>query len=211
MARCARSDHCGTARGIRSGTNEVPTHATIRQRRGSGASIGRGAVDAARVRVPFHAMGELKDQIRTDLKNSMKAKDTVRTGTLRMVLSALQAEEVAGKEARTLTDDEVLKIIAKESKKRLEAAQVFDDAGRSELAQKERAEEEILSGYLPEQLSDDEVSALVDGAIAEVREQAGEDPGMRQMGQVMKAATARAAGRADGARLSAVVKSRLAQ
>lgn len=156
-------------------------------------------------------MGELKDQIRTDLKNSMKAKDTVRTGTLRMVLSALQAEEVAGKEARTLTDDEVLKIIAKESKKRLEAAQVFDDAGRSELAQKERAEEEILSGYLPEQLSDDEVSALVDGAIAEVREQAGEDPGMRQMGQVMKAATARAAGRADGARLSAVVKSRLAQ
>ena len=156
-------------------------------------------------------MGELKDQIRTDLTNSMKAKDTVRTGTLRMVLSALQAEEVAGKEARSLSDDEVLKVIAKESKKRLEAAQVFDDAGRAELAQKERAEEEVLSGYLPKQLDDDEVSELVDAAIAEVRGQSGDEPGMRQMGQVMKAATARAAGRADGSRLSAVVKARLTQ
>lgn len=156
-------------------------------------------------------MGELKDQIRTDLTNSMKAKDTVRTGTLRMVLSALQAEEVAGKEARSLSDDEVLKVIAKESKKRLEAAQVFDDAGRAELAQKERAEEEVLSAYLPKQLDDDEVSELVDAAIAEVRGQSGDEPGMRQMGQVMKAATARAAGRADGSRLSAVVKARLTQ
>jgi len=156
-------------------------------------------------------MGELKDQIRTDLTNSMKAKDTVRTGTLRMVLSALQAEEVAGEEARSLSDDEVLKVIAKESKKRLEAAQVFDDAGRAELAQKERAEEEVLSGYLPKQLDDDEVSELVDAAIAEVRGQSGDEPGMRQMGQVMKAATARAAGRADGSRLSAVVKARLTQ
>ncbi|WP_182359028.1 GatB/YqeY domain-containing protein [Tomitella gaofuii] len=155
-------------------------------------------------------MGELKDQIRGDLTASMKAKDPLRTGTLRMVLSAVQAEEVAGKEARTLTDDEVLKVIAKESKKRLEAAQVFDDAGRAELARKERAEEEILAAYLPRQLDDDELGRVVDEAVAEVREQLGAEPGMRQMGQIMKAATARAAGRADGSRLSSVVKSRLA-
>ncbi|QDQ96438.1 GatB/YqeY domain-containing protein [Tomitella fengzijianii] len=155
-------------------------------------------------------MGELKDQIRADLTASMKAKDALRTGTLRMVLSAVQAEEVAGKEARTLTDDEVLKVIAKESKKRLEAAQVFDDADRAELAQKERAEEEILAAYLPQQLDDDELAQVADAAIAEVREQLGEQPGMRQMGQVMKAATARAAGRADGSRLSGAVRSRLA-
>ncbi len=154
-------------------------------------------------------MGELKDAIRADLTTSMKAKDTVRTGTLRMVLAAVQAEEVAGKEARELSDAEVLKVIAKESKKRLEAAQVFDDAGRGELAAKERAEEEILAGYLPKQLDDAELAAVVDAAVAEVREQVGEAPGMRQMGQVMKAATARAEGRADGARLSAAVKARL--
>ncbi|MDN5760580.1 MAG: GatB/YqeY domain-containing protein, partial [Tomitella sp.] len=99
-------------------------------------------------------MGELKAKIRDDLKTSMKAKDSVRTGTIRMVLAAVQSEEVAGKEARELSDAEILKVIAKESKKRLEAAQVFDDAGRAELADKERAEEQILADYLPRQLGD---------------------------------------------------------
>lgn len=154
-------------------------------------------------------MGELKAKIRDDLKTSMKAKDSVRTGTIRMVLAAVQSEEVAGKEARELSDAEILKVIAKESKKRLEAAQVFDDAGRAELAEKERAEDRILSDYLPRQLGDDEVAELVDASIAQVREQLGEEPGMRQMGQVMKVATERAAGRADGSRISSAVKSRL--
>ncbi|MDN5759472.1 MAG: GatB/YqeY domain-containing protein, partial [Tomitella sp.] len=92
---------------------------------------------------------------------------------------------------------------------RLEAAQVFDDAGRAELAEKERAEDRILSGYLPPRLGDDEVAELVDASIAQVREQLDEEPGMRQMGQVMKVATERAAGRADGSRISSAVKSRL--
>ena len=140
----------------------------------------------------------------------MKARDALTTGTLRMLLAAVQAEEVAGKAARELSDDEVLKVYAKEAKKRAEAAQLFDDAGRPELAEKERAEGEIIAAYLPAPLDDDAISALVDEAIAEVRSQTGEELGIRQMGQVMKSATARAGGGADGTRLSAIVKAKLA-
>ena len=140
----------------------------------------------------------------------MKARDAVTTGTLRMMLAAVQAEEVAGKAARVLSDDEVLKVFAKEAKKRAEAAQLFDDAGRPELAEKERAEGEVIDAYLPAQLDDDAVAALVEEAIAEVRGQTGEAPGMRQMGQVMKAASARAGGGADGSRISALVRAKLA-
>lgn len=154
-------------------------------------------------------MAELKARIRADLTASMKAKDTLRTGTLRMALAAVQAAEVAGSEARELSDAEVVKVLAKESKKRLESAGVYDDAGRAELADKERAEERILAEYLPAQLDDAELAELVEAAIGQVRDELGEEPGMRQMGQVMKVATARADGRADGKRLSAAVKSRL--
>lgn len=144
------------------------------------------------------------------MTTAMKARDALTTGTLRMLLAAVQAEEVAGKAARVLSDEEVLKVFAKEAKKRAEAAQLFDDAGRPELADKERAEGEIIAAYLPTPLDDDALAALVAEAIAEVQEQTGEAPGMRQMGQVMKAATVRAAGRADGNRISALVKAQLA-
>ncbi len=155
-------------------------------------------------------MSELKARLRADLTASMKAKDTLRTQTLRMALAAITSAEVAGAQARELSDDEVTAVLAKESKKRGEAATVFAGAGRTELADKERAEAAILDGYLPAQLSDAELDDLVGGVLAQVTEQLGERPGMRQMGQVMKAANALVAGRADGARVAAAVKSRLA-
>ncbi len=144
------------------------------------------------------------------MTTSMKARDALTTGTLRMLLAAVQAEEVAGKVARELSDEEVLKVFAKEAKKRAEAAQLFDDASRPELADKERAEGVVIAAYLPAPLDDDAVAALVAEAMAEVQAQTGEAPGMRQMGQVMKAATARAAGGADGTRISAIVRAKLA-
>lgn len=155
-------------------------------------------------------MAELKARLRADLTASMKAKDTLRTQTLRMALAAITSAEVAGKQARELSDDEVVAVLAKESKKRGEAATVFADAGRGELADKERAEAVILDEYLPAQLSDADLTDLVDTAVAQVTEQLGEPPSMRQMGQVMKAATGLVAGRAEGSRVAAAVRSRLA-
>jgi len=139
----------------------------------------------------------------------MKAQDKLVTATLRMVLAAIQTEEVSGKEPRELTDEEVLKVLARESRKRGEAAQIYITNGRGELAANERAEADIIDGYLPTQLDDDELANVVNTAIAQVSEENGEAPGMKQMGQVMKAANAIAAGRADGARISAAVKDRL--
>lgn len=154
-------------------------------------------------------MAELKARIRTDLTAAMRAKDVLVVSTLRMVLSAVQMEEVAGTTARELSDDEVLKVLAKEAKKRAESAEAFAGAGREELAVKERAEGEVLATYLPTQLSDEEVAALAADAVAQVAADSGQAPGMRQMGQVMKLAGAAAAGRADGARVSAAVKAHL--
>lgn len=139
----------------------------------------------------------------------MKAKDKLQTATLRMVLAAIQTEEVSGKAPRELSDDEVLKVLAKESRKRGEAAEIYITNGRGELAANERAEASVIDAYLPTQLNDDEVANVVNTAIAQVAEENGEAPGMKQMGQVMKAATAIAEGRADGARISAAVKDRL--
>ncbi|MBF6333914.1 GatB/YqeY domain-containing protein [Nocardia transvalensis] len=154
-------------------------------------------------------MSELKAKLRADLTAAMKNKDALRTGTLRMLLAAVQTAEVAGSQARELTDAEVIAVLSKEAKKRNEAAVVYEQAGRGELAANERAEEEIIDEYLPTPLTDAEVADIADTAIANVAEQLGERPGMKQMGQVMKIATQLAAGRADGSRLSAAVKSRL--
>lgn len=151
----------------------------------------------------------LKDKLRSDMVASMKAKDPLRTGTLRMLIAAVQTEEVAGKEARVLTDDEIIKVLAKESKKRGESAEIYTENGRGELAAKERAEAQIIDEYLPTPLTDAELVDVVDTAMAQVAEEIGERPGMRQMGQVIKAASALAKGKADGARISAAVKSRL--
>ncbi|WP_040766014.1 GatB/YqeY domain-containing protein [Tsukamurella sp. 1534] len=154
-------------------------------------------------------MSEVKAAIRDDLKTAMKAKDTLVTGTLRMLLSAIQAEETSGT-AHALTDEEFLKVVAREVKKRGEAAEIFTENGRDELAAKERAEADVMARYLPQQLGDDELNALVDDAVAQVKDELGDDPTVRNMGQVMKIATAKAAGAADGKRLSAAVKARLA-
>lgn len=154
-------------------------------------------------------MAELKGRLRSDLTSAMKAQDKLRTATLRMLLAAVQAEEVSGKQVRELTDAEVLKVLTREGKKRGEAAEIFITNGRGELAANERAEASVIEEYLPTQLDDDEVAHAVDTAMAQVAEQLGERPGPKQMGLVMKAATAIVAGKADGGRVAAAVKDRL--
>ncbi|OZE22729.1 glutamyl-tRNA amidotransferase [Rhodococcus sp. 05-2254-6] len=154
-------------------------------------------------------MSELKARLRTDLTAAMKAKDKLRLATLRMILAAIQTEEVSGKEAHDLTDDDVLKVLAKEAKKRGESAEIYTQNGRGELAANERAEAQIIDEYLPTPLTDEELASIVDTAIAQVAEDLGERPAMKQMGQVMKIASGLAAGKADGSRLSKAVKDRL--
>jgi uncharacterized protein len=150
-------------------------------------------------------MPPLKERLRADLTASMKDRDEVRTRTLRMALTSIGNEEVSGKAARELSDDEVLKILARESKRRREAAEAFQDAGRSEQASAERAEDAVLAEYLPAQLSDADLTEIVAAVIAETGAS-----GMPAMGQVMKAATPRVAGRAEGGRVAAEVRRQLA-
>jgi len=154
-------------------------------------------------------VAELKDRLRSDLTAAMKSQDKLRTKTLRMLLAAIQTEEVSGKQARDLGDDEVIKVLAREARKRGEAAEIYTQNGRGELAAEEHAEARIIDEYLPTPLTDAEVADVVDTAIAQVAEEIGERPSVKQMGMVMKAATAIAAGKADGSRLSAAVKERL--
>jgi hypothetical protein len=149
-------------------------------------------------------VSELKDRLQSDLTTAIRGRDEVATATLRMALAAITTEEVAGSNARELSDDEVLKVLARESKKRREAAEAFGSAGREELAERERAEGTVLERYLPAQLDDAAVSELVAAAIAETG--AG---GMQQMGAVMRVAQQKAAGRADGKRLSTEVRRQL--
>jgi len=145
---------------------------------------------------------QLKSTLRTDLHASMREQDRLRSETLRMALTAITNEEVSGKTARELSDDEVLKVLAREAKKRREAATAYTGAKRPELAAKEEAELAILEAYLPAQLTDAELEALVARALTETGA-----TGMAQMGQVMKVASALVAGRADGGRVAAIVKS----
>jgi uncharacterized protein len=147
----------------------------------------------------------LKDRLRADLTAAMKERDELRTATLRMVLAAVTAEEVAGKEARELTDDEVQAVLRREAKKRREAAEAFAAAGRAEQAAREGAEGDVVAGYLPAQLGDADLAALV----ADVVTRTGAS-GMKDMGRVMGAAQQAVAGRADGARLAAEVRRQLA-
>jgi len=154
-------------------------------------------------------MAELKARLQSDLTASMKARDQLRTATLRLVLTAIRNEELSGKQSRELTDDEVLKVLAKESKKRGEAAEIYTQNGRGELAAEEHAEARVIDEYLPTPLTEAELADVADTAIAQVAEEIGERPSIRRMGQVMKAANVIAAGKADGARLAAAVKERL--
>jgi uncharacterized protein YqeY len=150
-------------------------------------------------------MPELKARLKADLNTSMKARDELTTATLRMALTAITTEEVAGKTARELTDDEVLKVLGREAKKRREAAEAFDQAGRAELADRERAEGGVLDGSLPAQRDD---AALVDLVRAAIAESGATAP--NQMGAVMKLVQPRVAGRADGKRVSDEVRRQLA-
>ena len=143
----------------------------------------------------------MKATLQADLTEAIRERDQVRAGTLRMSLTAVTNAEVSGSEARELSDDDVLTVLAKEAKKRREAAEAYDGAGRAELAARERAELTVLEGYLPAQLADDELDRLVAEAVAETGA-----TGMPQMGQVMKAAQPRVAGRAEGGRVAAAVK-----
>lgn len=152
-------------------------------------------------------MAEMKDRLQSDLSASMKARDEVRSGTIRMVLSAVSTEEVSGKQARELSDDDVMTVLGREAKKRREAADAYDAAGRAELADKERAELAVIEGYLPDQLSDEEVRAIVDAAVAEVASSGAE--GGKAMGAVMKIVQPKVKGRADGNQVAALVKSAL--
>jgi uncharacterized protein len=147
---------------------------------------------------------ELKDRLRADLTTAMKSRDELRTATLRMVLTAVTAEEVSGKEARELTDDEVEAVLRREAKKRREAAEAFAGAGRTEQAQRESAEGEVVAAYLPAQLEDADLVALV----ADVITRTGAS-GMKDMGKVMGAANKEVAGRADGGRVAAEVRRQL--
>ena len=149
-------------------------------------------------------MAALKDRLRSDLTTALKARDRLRADTIRMVLTAITNAEVAGTEARELSDEDVIGVLTSEAKKRREAAEAFDGAGRAELAQKERDEAAVLADYLPEPLTTEEVAALVRAAI----EQTGADS-MKQMGQVMGAVTPRTKGRADGGAVAAEVRRQL--
>jgi uncharacterized protein YqeY len=149
-------------------------------------------------------MAELKERLRADLNEAMRARDQVRMRTLRMALSSITNEEVAGKAARDLTDDEVMRVLIREAKKRREAAEAFGAAGRAEQAAAELAEGEVLAGYLPAQLGDEELAGLVAAAI----DQTGA-AGPSGIGQVMKIVTPQVTGRADGARVAAEVRRQL--
>ena len=151
-------------------------------------------------------MAELKDRLRADLTTAMKARDELRTGTLRMVLTAVTNAEVGGKQARELTDDDVVGVLTTEAKKRREAAEAFDAGDRPELAAKERDEAAILAEYLPEQMDDGEVRDIVTAAI-ESTGSAG--AGMKAMGAVMGVVQPQVKGRADGKAVAAEVRRQL--
>ena len=150
-------------------------------------------------------MTALKETLRTDLTAAIKGRDELVTATLRMALTAVGNEEVAGKTARELSDAEVVQVLTREAKKRREAAEAFEKGDRPEQAAREKAEGEVLARYLPAQLSDDELAALVAEAIAETGAE-----GPKGMGLVMKALNPKVAGRAEGGRVAAAVKSALA-
>lgn len=149
-------------------------------------------------------MSSLKDRLRTDLTAAIKARDELRTAALRMALAAVTNEEVSGKAARELSDEEVVTVLRREERKRRESADAFAAAGRGEQAERERAGLAVLEDYLPAQLSDEELAAMVRAAVVETSAQ-----GPGDMGTVMRTLTPRVAGRAEGGRVAAEVRSQL--
>ena len=152
-------------------------------------------------------MSALKDRLQSNLTTAIKSRDEVTAATIRMALTAITNEEVAGKEARQLSDDDVLTVLGREAKKRRESAEAYDAAARPELAERERAELGVIARYLPQPLDDAEVAAIVDAAVAEVAETGA--TGGQAMGAVMKLVQPQVKGRADGGQVAARVKAAL--
>ena len=148
----------------------------------------------------------LKEKLQADLTDAIRARDEVKSGTVRMLLTAITNEEVAGKTAKVLTDAEIITVLARESKKRREAVDAYTEAKREDLANKEKAEGVIIAQYLPEQLSEAEIKKMIADAIAETNAS-----GPAGMGLVMKVLQPKIAGKADGGLVSALVKASLAQ
>lgn len=148
----------------------------------------------------------LKERLRSDLTTAIKGRDKVRSGTIRMVLTAITEAEVAGSKAIELSDQQVLDVVIREAKKRREAEEAYANAGRTELANKERAESEVLADYLPQQLTPSEISAIVTNAIAST---GAAELGMKGMGKVMAQVTPQTKGRADGSAVAAEVRRQL--
>jgi len=146
----------------------------------------------------------LKEKLQNDLTEAMRARDEVRSSTIRMVLTATKNEEVSGKEARELSDAEVITVLSREAKKRREAAEAFEQAGAKDRADMERAEGVVIAEYLPAQLSESEIKEMITVAIAETGA-----TGPQQMGLVMKSIQPKIAGRADGGVVSSLVKAAL--
>lgn len=153
-------------------------------------------------------MTGMKDSLQNDLTAAIREQNSLVTGTLRMVLAAITNEEVSGKVARELSDQDIITVLTREAKKRKEAATAYDEAKRADLADKERAELDVISGYLPEALSEDEVAKIIADAVATVSAQGASGPSA--MGQVMKIVQPAVAGRADGGVIAGLVKAALA-
>lgn len=153
-------------------------------------------------------MSTLKETLQSDLTDAIRSRDELTSATLRMALTAVTNEEVSGKSARTLSDAEVVGVLTKEAKRRREAATAFADASRPELAERELAELDVLARYLPEPLTAEEVSAMVDAAVARLADEG--VTGMPAMGRAMKELTAQTAGRFDGGQVAAMVRAALA-
>lgn len=152
-------------------------------------------------------MTSLKDQLKQDLTQSLKDQDAIKSSTLRMALTAITNEEVSGKEAKVLSDTEVLSVLTKEAKKRKESVEAFNQANRKDLADKEAQELTVLEKYLPTALTEEELNKIIDEAIAEAKASGAE--GMKAMGVVMKIVQPKTVGRTDGALLAAKVKEKL--
>ena len=146
----------------------------------------------------------LKERLKSDLTEAIRARNEVRAGTIRMALTSITNEEVSGKEARVLTDAEIITVLSREAKKRREAAEAYDSAGSKERGDRERAEGLVIAEYLPSQLSESELQEMIKAAIVETGAS-----GPSGMGQVMKVLTPKIAGRADGSKVSAAVKAAL--
>jgi uncharacterized protein len=148
----------------------------------------------------------LKERLRSDLTDAIKDRDKVRSGTIRMVLTAITEAEVAGSEAVELSDQQVLDVVIREAKKRREAEEAYTNAGRAELAEKEHAESEVLADYLPQQLTQSEIADIVADAIAST---GAAELGMKGMGKVMARVTPQTRGKADGSVVAAEVRRQL--